>query len=44
MSEECRGCGRCVEACPNGAINLFIDDSDYFEESARRVSSAVDVS
>ncbi|UCH05579.1 MAG: 4Fe-4S binding protein [Candidatus Thorarchaeota archaeon] len=43
ISDECRGCGRCVEICPNGAIRLSIDDVDYFEQSVKRVSSAVDV-
>ena len=26
ISDACRGCGRCVEACPNEAIALTIED------------------
>jgi ferredoxin len=43
ISKECRGCGRCVEVCPNKAIELTIDDTEYFGNSVRRISAAVDV-
>ncbi|TFG31925.1 4Fe-4S ferredoxin, partial [Candidatus Thorarchaeota archaeon] len=29
ISAECRGCGRCVEVCPNDAIELIIDKSKF---------------
>ncbi len=40
---ECRGCGRCVEICPEDAIELTIEDQEFFEKSVERVSSKVDV-
>lgn len=43
ISEECRGCGRCVEVCPNDAIELIIDKSKFIGDSIERVSSVVDV-
>lgn len=41
--QACRGCGRCVEICPNQAIQLDIDNENYISESIRRLESAVDV-
>jgi ferredoxin len=43
ISAECRGCGRCVEVCPNGAIELTIDSEEFIEDSIGRVSSLVDI-
>ena len=43
ISEQCRGCGRCVEVCPENAIELTIDESRFIEDSIERVSSLVDV-
>ena len=43
ISAECRGCGRCVEVCPNDAIELTINNPDFMSESIDRVSSVVDV-
>ena len=43
ISAECRGCGRCVEVCPNNAIELTINNPEFLSESIDRVSSVVDV-
>jgi len=43
ISTECRGCGRCVEVCPNDAIELTINNPEFLSESIDRVSSVVDV-
>ncbi len=43
IGPECRGCGRCVEVCPNGAIELTINNPEFIKESIDQVSSAVDV-
>ena len=43
-SDACRGCGRCVEICPNQAIDLVIDPEVAIEKSIRRISLLVDVS
>lgn len=42
-TEVCRGCGRCAEACPTGAISVDIDRDDYIDAAIRRISAAVDV-
>jgi ferredoxin len=43
ISLDCRGCGNCVEACPQGAIRLRIEREDYIENAIQRLSDAVDV-
>ena len=43
ISAECRGCARCVEVCPNDAIELTIDNKEFIGTSIDRVSSVVDV-
>ncbi|TET08597.1 MAG: 4Fe-4S dicluster domain-containing protein, partial [Candidatus Thorarchaeota archaeon] len=43
INTQCRGCGRCVEVCPENAIELTIDNSQFVEVSIERVSSVVDV-
>ena len=40
---DCRGCGRCVEICPNNAIELTLSESDYFDDAIERISAVVDV-
>ena len=41
--QECRGCGRCVEACPNKAIEVIIENSGFINDSIRRITNVVDV-
>ena len=43
ISEECRGCARCVEVCPENAIELTIDNQEFIGDSIERVDSLVDV-
>ncbi len=43
-SDECRGCGRCVDACPEQAIEITIVNDQFVEESINRLSPLVDVS
>jgi ferredoxin len=40
---KCRGCGRCVNVCPNEAIEMIIEDSQYIDRSIKRLSNLVDV-
>jgi NAD-dependent dihydropyrimidine dehydrogenase PreA subunit len=44
ISDACRGCGRCVGTCPEGAIELAIDNRQYVDEMIERISPLVDVS
>ncbi len=43
ISADCRGCGRCVEICPQRAIHLRIEDEGYITHAIQRISSLVDV-
>ena len=44
IDDACRGCGRCVEVCPEQAIELSVEDGRFIEESIARLSPLVDVS
>ncbi|MBI9047130.1 MAG: 4Fe-4S binding protein [Anaerolineaceae bacterium] len=41
--DQCRGCGRCVEICPQGAIEIEIQDENYFENAVRRIAPLADI-
>lgn len=41
---ECRGCGRCVEVCPNEAIELSIASSAFLQQAIERLAPLVDLS
>ena len=43
IGEACRGCGRCVDVCPQQAIDLSIEYSQFVDKSVARISSLVDV-
>lgn len=43
LSKECRGCGRCVEICPQKAIELTIDDELFIKKSIKQIDTLVDV-
>ena len=44
IGPDCKGCGRCAEICPESAIEVSIDDSDFIRRSIERISANVDVS
>ena len=44
ISQECRGCGRCVEICPQNAIDLKIDDNMYISNAIQQIEKIIDVS
>ena len=39
----CRGCGRCVDVCPERAIELTIDNTTYVKDSIARIDAVIDV-
>jgi Fe-S-cluster-containing hydrogenase component 2 len=43
ISEDCRGCGRCIEICPNDAIELKIEDSNYIKNSIEELDRIIEV-
>jgi ferredoxin len=43
-SEECRGCGRCVDVCPEAAIVIKIEDDKIVERAINHITSLVDIS
>jgi ferredoxin len=43
-SVQCRGCGRCVDVCPQGAIEFEIDKGvNFIRESIDKISPLVDL-
>jgi len=43
INEACRGCGRCVEICKQNAIQIKINQANYFETSVQLIEQEVDV-
>ncbi len=43
ISEACRGCGRCVEICPNEAIELAIEDASFVQKAIERITPLVKI-
>jgi ferredoxin len=43
VGDGCRGCGRCVDACPQQAIELLVHDGQYVARTIATLSAAVDV-
>jgi ferredoxin len=41
---RCRGCGRCAEACPQGAVSLVAEERGCIEAAIRQISQSVDLS
>ncbi|NPV77195.1 MAG: 4Fe-4S binding protein [Anaerolineae bacterium] len=43
IKADCRGCGHCVEVCPTASIELHIENPEFYEDTIKRLSAAVDV-
>ena len=43
IGNSCRGCGRCVDTCPNQAIELVITDQGFVSRTIDRLTTAVDL-
>lgn len=40
ISDDCLACGRCVEICPNNAIELVVEEKDFIKKTIERVEKA----
>jgi MinD superfamily P-loop ATPase len=43
IGSQCRGCGLCIDICPNDAIELTIHGSEYVENAIQRITQLADV-
>lgn len=43
ISNECRGCGRCVDICPQKSIEIIFEDANYVEKTIGEIDKVVDV-
>jgi len=43
INEDCRGCGRCVDICPQSAIKISIEDKNYVANSIKAIDKIIDV-
>ncbi|NVM29679.1 MAG: 4Fe-4S binding protein [Candidatus Helarchaeota archaeon] len=44
IKNTCRGCGRCVDICPQNAIEISITDDRFVERTIEHISAKVDLS
>ena len=44
IDDTCRGCGRCVDVCPNQAIELVVTHEQFLSHTLGRLTEAVDLS
>ena len=44
ISAECRGCGRCVDVCPQNAIKLTIKNKNFVLKSIKQIEKVINVS
>jgi ferredoxin len=43
ISGACRGCSRCITVCPQGAIEISVENERFVAESVARIAPLVDV-
>ena len=35
ISDNCVACGRCIDICPNDAIDLLIENEDFIKDTIK---------
>ena len=43
ISDACRGCGRCVEHCPEAAVHIDIDVDRFIAEAEQTIARIIDL-
>ena len=43
INKECRGCGRCIDICPQKAITIVVEDGNYVKKTIEEIDSLIDV-
>ncbi len=43
ISNECREYGRCVEICPQKAIEILFEDVNYVKKSIEEIDNIIDI-
>jgi len=43
ISDQCRGCGRCGDGCPENAIQVTFDNDSFYRQMVNRLTDLVDV-
>jgi ferredoxin len=43
IENACRGCGRCVDVCPQGAIDLSLEDWRFVDQAIAHIATLVDL-
>jgi UDP-glucose 4-epimerase len=38
INDNCRGCGRCASLCPEGAIEVVVEEPDFIQQTIERLS------
>jgi ferredoxin len=43
IGDACKACGRCIDVCPQGAIDLSIEDGRFVDDAVAHIAALVDL-